>query len=178
MPAIPNRRESQLYASIQMSLGNFASRFGGPQHSLRDVVILLNQRRTDVVPPQAEARLQGSWARHADSLWREGLFFNYGHLTQTIAYACAPIKRAENVLEPLGTIFGARTVRVVGASSDMAAKLSRAMTSTRLACVSKEARYGTRRAQMIRRRRKKETQRYKLDSFYETKFDWADQILN
>ena len=175
MPAIPDREESQLYISIQTSLGNFAARFGGPQHSLRDVLVLLNQPRTDVIP---DARLREPWARHLASLWKRELCFDHDRLTQKIAFMWAPIKRAENVLEPLGTIFGARTVGVVGASSDMAAKLSGAMTSSRLACVPKEERYGTRRAQMIRRRRKKETQRYKLGKFYETKFDWGDQILN
>ena len=177
MPAVPDRREFQLYTSIQTSLGNFGARFGGSEHALQDVVILLNQPQTDAVPFQA--LVEESWADQAHSLRKEGLDCDNGRLTQKIAFMCAPRTRAENVLEPLGTIFGARTVRVVGASSEMAAKLSRAMTSSRLACLLKEERYGTRRANIIRRRRKKETtQRYKLSTFYETKFDWADQVLN
>ena len=77
------------------------------------------------------------------------------------------------MLEPLGTIFGTHTVEVIGTSSEVAAKLSRAMTSSDLACVPKEERYGTRRARMIKRRRKTETQKYKLGKFYETRFDFA-----
>lgn len=176
MPAVPRRMESQLYTSIQTSLGKFAARFGGSEHSLQGVVIHLNQPRTDAVPLQADARLQELWARRVDSLQREGLYLDDGCLTQRNAFTCAPRRRAENVLEPLGTIFGTRTIKVVGASSEMAAKLSRAMTSSDLSCVPKEERFGTRRVRIAKRRRKKETQRYKLGRFYETRFDWADQV--
>ena len=175
MPAVPGRKEYQLYTGIQTSLGLFAARFGGPEHSLQDVVIHLNQRQTDALPHQADAQLQEMWARQVNSLWwREVINLDDGCLTQMITFTCAPITRAENVLEPLGTIFGTRTVKVVGVSSEMAAKLSRAMTSSSLACIPKEEVYGARRARIARRRRKKEMQRYKLGSFFETKFEWAD----
>lgn len=177
MPAVPQRIEPQLFTSIQTSLGKFAARFGGSEHSIQGVVIHLNQPRTETVPLQADAQLQGLWARQVDWLWVEGLYLEDGCLTQRSYFTCAPRKRAENVLEPLGTIFGTRTVKVVGTSSEMAAKLSRAMTSSGLACVPKEECYGTRRAHTARRRRNKETQRYKLRKFYETRFDWADQLL-
>ncbi len=173
MPAVPGRRESQLYTGIQTSLGMFAARFGGPEHSLQDVVIHLNQRQKDAIPYPADAQLQGLW-RQVDSLCGEGFYLNDGCLTRRITFICAPIARAENVLEPLGTIFGTRTVKVVGVSSEMAAKLSRAMTSTGLACVPKEEVYGARRARIARRNRKKEIRRYRLGRFYETKFEWAD----
>lgn len=174
MPAVPGRRESQLYTSIQTSLGMFAARFGGPEHSLQDVVIHLNQRQRDAIPHQADAQLQEIWVRQIDSLCGEGVYLIDGCLTRRITFTCAPITRAENVLEPLGTIFGTRTVKVVGVSSEMAAKLSRAMTSSDLACVPKEEVYGARRTRIARRKRKKEMRRYRLGRFYETKFEWAD----
>lgn len=178
MPAVPSIRRSayQLYTSVQMSLVKFAARFGGPDHSLQDVVILLDQPRTDAIPPKA--LLEESWLDQARSLGEGRLCLDHGRLRQAMPFAWAPRERVENVLEPLGTIFGARTVDVIGTSSEMAAKLSRAMTSTRLACVSRQERYGTRRAQIKRRRRKKEPQRYKLGKFYETKFDWPDQVMS
>ena len=176
MPAFRRRIEFQLYTSIQTSLGKFAASFGGSEHSLQGVVIHLNQPRTDAVPLQADARLQELWARRVDSLQREGLYLDDGCLTQRNAFTCAPRVRAENVLEPLGTIFGTRTIKIVGASSEMAAKLSKAMTSSDLSCVPKEERFGTRRVRIAKRKRKEETQRYKLGRFYETRFDWAVQV--
>ncbi|CAF9943596.1 MAG: hypothetical protein ALECFALPRED_000741 [Alectoria fallacina] len=168
--------ESQLYTSIQTRLGKFAARFGGSEHSLQGVVIHLNQPRTDAVPLRADACLQEVWARRVGSLQREGLDLDDGCLTQRNAFTYAQRRRAESVLEPLGTIFGTYTIKVVGASSEMPAKLSRAMTSSDLSCPPKEERFGTRRVRIAKRRRKKETQRYKLGRFYETRFDWADQV--
>lgn len=176
MPAVPLNRESQLYVSVQTSLKEFAARFGGLEHSLQDVAIYLNQPQTDDVPPEAEAQLQALSTREKEALWRGGLSVVDGCLTRRDVFACAPRRRAENVLEPLGTVFGMRTVKVVGGSSELAAKLSRAMTSSGLTCVPKEESYGTRRARVARRRHQKETQRYKLGRFYETKFDWENQV--
>ena len=173
MPAVPSRREAQFYSNIRTRLGDFAARFGGLDHSLQEVVVQFNQPRTDVVPAQADVKVQEAWARQVESLWREGVSIDRGCLTQRSTFVCALNGRAENALEPLGTVYGARTVKVVGASKEMKAKLEKAMTSRNLACVSKEEKYGTRRARIIKRRRKKESQRYRLGKFYETKFDWA-----
>lgn len=174
MPLVARRKEHQLYTSVQVSLRKFAACFSGLEHSLQDVVIHLNIAQTDAVPHQPDARLQALWMSQVISLQRERLYFDDGCLIQSIGFACPRTSRAENVLEPLGTIFGTRTVEVNGGSSEMAAKLSRAMTSSCLTCVPKEEKYGSRRTRIDKRKRKKGMQRYKLGKFYDTKFDWAD----
>ena len=78
------------------------------------------------------------------------------------------LQKCQNVLEPLGAIYGVTTSVVVrGVTPDLGAKLSMAMISSTLACTPKEEEYGLRRRKFRRQKRQ-----FNLRPYYESRFHW------
>lgn len=80
----------------------------------------------------------------------------------------------QNVLEPLGTIYGIPEIYMAGNTKyDLAPKLMRALQGDHVACVATEVKYGFRKVRNARSGRRKRHQ-YRLGKFYDSGYIWEE----